>query len=305
MAELASNNGRTDEAPASSLATFGAVNRDVTIYFIATISMTWLFWIPYAILENGGLPDSIPGPVLEILGASGPLVVATILVALREGKRGLRTLYGRLLRFRVRWYWWLVALIVPFLVHWVPVLIADSLGLVSAQYDNFGGPFPVALLSLLPWFVLFSLEEVGWRGYALPKMQESRSALRSGILLGIGWGFWHAPLAFVPGAVPGAASVWVKIAAIFLFMIMMSLLWTWIFNNTRGSLIMANFFHVFINTSWDWLELPDDPEWLFEWILPSLIAIVIISVVAWRWGSNSLSRNGKRVTWSALVERKV
>lgn len=276
------------------------LSRDIALFFVITISWTWTFWILVALQENALLSVGVPSGLLEILGAAGPMLTAIVLTARLEGGRAVGRLLGRLLHFRIRWYWWIIALVVPFIVHWTPVLIADVAGGLEAGYTNFGGPLPMALVMLLPWFVLFSLEEVGWRGFALPRMQERRSALSAGFLLGVGWGFWHVPLAFIPGQYEGAVSPWTKIIVMFAFMIAMSLLWTWIFNNTGGSLIMANFFHVFINTSWSWLDLPPAPEWIYEWITPVLVAVVIIALVTWRWGAESMAVNGKKVTWSTL-----
>jgi membrane protease YdiL (CAAX protease family) len=280
------------------------LRQDVAAYFVLAISITWFFWIPVVLQRTGALPFSLPGGPMEVLGAAGPLISAVILTARREGGRGVKRLFGRLLEVRFRWYWWLVALAVPFVFHYTPVVIAHAGGLIEASYADFGAPFPIAVLMLLPWLILLSLEEVGWRGFALPRMQEKYSALKAGLLLGVGWGLWHAPFALGRAIAEGSGPPAARLLSVFAFWIVMSLLWTWIFNNTRGSLIIANFFYVFLNASWDWLRVPGDVEWIFEFALPPVVAVVIIALVAWRLGTRSFTADGKKVTWSSLQERK-
>lgn len=277
--------------------------KEVTSYFVLTIAITWIFWIPVALARNGVLPFALPGAPLQVLGAAGPMIAAVILTSRREGRRGVLRLFGRLLEVRFKWQWWLVVVLLLFAVHYAPVAVADAGGLIEAGYADLGAPLPVALLMLLPWLVLFSLEEVGWRGYALPRMQEKYSALKAGLLLGLAWGVWNAPFALGRAIQEGTGPAGVRVLAVFVFWITMSLLRTWIFNNTRGSLIMGNFFLVVLNTSWDWLAVPSEVEWVFEFVLPSIVAAAIIALVAWRFGGNSFTADGKKVTWSSLRER--
>jgi membrane protease YdiL (CAAX protease family) len=292
-----SADGRLEPEAADTIA------KDVAAYFVLAISITWLFWIPVALARNGALPFSLPGGPMEVLGAAGPLISAVVLTARREGGRGVRRLFGRLLEVRFAWYWWPVAAAMPFVVHYTPVVIADAAGVMEAGYADFGAPFPMALVMLLPWLILLSLEEVGWRGFALPRMQERYSAIKAGLLLGIGWGLWQAPFALGRAFAEGTGSPAVRLLAVFVFWVVMSLLWTWIFNNTRGSLIMANFFYVFVNASWDWLDVPGEVAWIFEFALPPVVAVVIMALVAWRFGASSFTADGKKVTWSSLQAR--
>jgi membrane protease YdiL (CAAX protease family) len=95
-------------------------------------------------------------------------------------------------------------------------------------------------------------EELGWRGFALPRLQQRRTALTSSIFLGLIWGLWHIPLYFVPGTgqheiLRSGTSPGFAIGGFVGWTIGLSVLFTWLFNKTRGSLIVVILFHAAIN----------------------------------------------------------
>jgi hypothetical protein len=94
-------------------------------------------------------------------------------------------------------------------------------------------------------------EELGWRGFALPRLQARRSAFSASVLLGAIWGIWHIPLYYVSGTgqheTAGAAGTAFAIGAFVVWTIGLSILFTWLFNQTRGSLIVVMLFHAAVN----------------------------------------------------------
>jgi membrane protease YdiL (CAAX protease family) len=97
-------------------------------------------------------------------------------------------------------------------------------------------------------------EEIGWRGYALPKHLSCRSPFCAGVILGLLWGVWHAPVYFVPGTgqfdtAQASDSFIVPFIGFVIWTIGLSILFTWIFLNTKGSLLMAVVFHASINVA--------------------------------------------------------
>ena len=192
------------------------------------------------------------GAVLNVIALSGPSITALILSAVLGGGALHRLLDGFSLgRASARWV--VVALVLPLAM--IAVAIAVS---VLA----FGAPAPVMTIALVGVLarefvrVLFLGgplgEELGWRGFALPRLQARLTAFRASLLLGLIWGIWHIPLYFVPGTgqfetVSGGTSPSFAIGAFVVWTIGLSILFTWLFNETRGSLIVVILFHTSIN----------------------------------------------------------
>ena len=163
----------------------------LTTFFVLAYALSWLV---YPLLQVS--------PLLGFAGLFGPALAAAIIVAAAEGKSGLRDLLGRILRWRVGVRWYVVALGLP-----------AVLALVTAGVHLLlGAPTPVALgqLSILEpiLFVLVVGEEIGWRGYALPRLLATRSMLWASLILGVLWGAWHLPTSLYRGCLSTAYLSW-------------------------------------------------------------------------------------------------
>ncbi len=131
-------------------------------------------------------------------------------------------------------------------------------------------------------------EEFGWRGYALPRLQQRFNALSSSIVLGIAWALWHLPLLFT--------RVWYIHADLLLFglwvvqVVLTSILFTWIYNNTEGSILATLLFHTFVNWS-IWLLLPIIQINAVLVSLTILLLLVTVAIVLFAYGGKHLARN--------------
>jgi membrane protease YdiL (CAAX protease family) len=160
-------------------------------FFVLTYALTWAIESPLVFLT-----DSVTGTqglVLVILASNVPSVVAIVLTAIVFGRRALRKLLGRLLIWRVNPLWYLVVILGPV------ALTGAVVGLNALM----GGPSLSLGMPLLgaAIFLGFSIfpggalgEEIGWRGYALPRLQARRSALSASLMLAPIWALWHLPL---------------------------------------------------------------------------------------------------------------
>ena len=174
-------------------------------------------------------------------GAFGPLVAALLVVPLTQGRPGLRELGSRLVRWRVRWFWYVVALGLPLGVHFV------TAGLNIAM----GDPVPAVTFGSVSAVVLAFLlrmvnpadgplgEEPGWRGFALPGLQSRYSPLLATTILAVLVAGWHLPLFFLeegglqpPILVGGLVST-----------IAVTYWYTWLFNRTGGSVLLVLMAH--------------------------------------------------------------
>ena len=205
-------------------------NHPLIAFFVLAYALAWSFWIPYA----AGMS---PNPVF----AAGPLIAALIVTALIDGKSGLMALLSRMVRWRVELKWYAVALLLPLLVYLVAAFLNVLLGATVSLAESLGHWY--FLFLLFPLYLLSPLsgalgEELGWRGYALPRLQAGQPALSASLILGVLIVGWHLPK-FVADQIGWSETVGILAAAI---------LFTWLFNNTNGSVLLAMLLHASGNT---------------------------------------------------------
>ena len=227
----------------------------LVLFFLMTLGFTWLFWVPDGLGKRGLLPDVL-WTNLGFFGAFGPLVVSFLLTWIENGKEGVKKLFRRGIDFKLGKLWWIIT------VSIFPLLIGISF-LISGFVD---GKFPpseaAALYRYLP-FVFFSvmftsgpvLEEFGWRGYAMPKLQAKFSPFITSLILGFIWAVWHFPQFLVPHEKTGMFYI-TPIWSFVLTVMAANMIYTWVYNHTRGSVFAAILLHTQMN--------------LFFWIFPVL-----------------------------------
>ena len=243
-------------------------------FFVLAYALSWWPSILYAL-------DLSPQPIVGF----GPFLAALIVLAATNGKSGVVVLLRRMVRWRVAPVWYAVALLVPVAITLAATVLNIVLGAQapsSAQLGSWPSLFPTFFLLLLIPGIGGTWEEPGWRGYALPQLQMGRSALVASLILGVLWAFWHLPLMIV-GEVP-----WSDI----LFIIAWTVVFTWLFNNTRGSVLLAMLMHAMNNTisgSFFGPMFSGADSVRHSWLLALLwwvVAIVVVSAT----GPEQLSR---------------
>jgi membrane protease YdiL (CAAX protease family) len=252
-------------------------------YFVITFAVSWLLWLPQALDSNGWvhLPESVG--ILGMVAPFGPFLAALWLTGRQGGQAGIRRLLKRgwSLDFDKRWF--LPAVLLMPAVGLVTVALMTLVGL-PVQWE-FAAPwqalvptfFVILLLNALP-------EEYGWRGYALGPMLNRTSALAASLILGLLWGLWHLPLHFIEGTVQSAMPVYQFV----LQQMVLAVLYTWLFNNTRGAVSIAILFHAVGN-----IVGAAVPYWTTElgrWMGLAVLA-TFTAVILLIWGPQHLSRS--------------
>jgi membrane protease YdiL (CAAX protease family) len=227
-------------------------------FFVLAYALTWPL-----------IPLVSVSPLWGFPALFGPAFAAIIVVTVANGRDGLRDLLGRMARWRVGARWYAVALALP------AVLALAALGLhvvLGAQTSvEFGG------LSVLNFvvFVLIVGEELGWRGYALPRLLAGRSALSASLILGVLWGAWHLPTFFVPGA----PQYGLPFSAFVLLTVAYSVVFTWVYLHTRGSVLISTLLHGAINFFPGLLLGGIDPAREY-WLLAAVYGVAALALVA-------------------------
>lgn len=215
-------------------------------FFVLAYAISWVLWVPALLVIKFVLPtDQDPGGlmILMLLGTYAPTVAAIMVTHILEGKPGVKKLLAKFLVWRVGFRWWLTAFLLA------PVAVLAAMGIYTLQGGTLGG------IDLSQWYIvllgpLFALplylgEEAGWRGFALPRLQKKYSALWSSVIVGALWVFWHTPAFWASEgtAISGQPVTLFAVGWYLIFMIGISILHTFIYNNTKGSLLLALLFH--------------------------------------------------------------
>lgn len=251
-----------------------------TLFFVLTIGFSWLFWLPAAF--SGQDVTASSWAIAWLLGGFGPSLVAVFLTTRSEGRRELKELWQRTIRPRGLTLAWLA-----FILLFIPVISALSAAIVALfgwQQASFAGLDRVmANPGLLVGMVLGGLiagpisEELGWRGYALDKLQKKFSPAGSTWLLAGVWWLWHIPLFFMSGTTQAGWGFFSVDSLFFLITIFpLSFIMTWVYNSTERSVLAAILLHFMFNFTLGFVLPASAPFDIVRIILMSLVAWVLV-----------------------------
>ena len=270
--------------------------RYIWIFFALTFFLTWVFWIPLALSGR----DVMAGPLMIVLlvGGFGPSIAGIIMTYRTQNKEGRRDFWRRSINFKqISLGWYVVILLIFPLVYALAILIdillggsppgADALTQIAEQ--------PASLIGMLLMGLIIGplAEEFGWRGFALDPLQARWSALISALVIGVFWWAWHFPLFFMNGMLQnewgvGTAAFWAYAVTVFV----LSVLVTWVFNNTRRSILAAILLHFMYNSTLNALSPLSDRASL----LATCILVLEVTIVVVLWGPKTLIRNQSQET---------
>jgi len=247
--------------------------------FFALSLFSWVIWIPQAGLALGISESAIPlDSPLNTLTVWGPGLAAILVTVLTVGRAGVRELFRPIGRWCVGVQWYVLVLFFAG-GKWLVARITDML--LSQSYKLGSSPilsvFGPGQFMMLPFVVAFAFpnalgEELGWRGFALPKLQTKYNALVSSIILGLFWGFWHIPTWIAQQLTD--LSVLTLLAEV-VSMVPVAILFTWIYNNTNGSLLLAWLLHTSMAITGYFIPLlPTPTERILSWLVAILVVIV-------------------------------
>ena len=265
----------------------------LTAFFLLAYGVSWTFWLTARVVFPPDLPvtQRAPAQLLGVAGTFGPFVAA-VAVAWATGTGGaLRT---RLLRWRVAPRWYAVALCLPV------VAVATAYG----GYRMLGGapldPSRALPVTSVPALFVVTLlagggnEEPGWRGFALPRLQERFGPLLGTLVLAALWAGWHLPAFFDPSSTQAALPP----VAWTLGVVVNSLVLTYLFNATVESVPVAALYHATFNVAGLWVlsGLPVDDVGVVYWMGIGLFTAVAAGLVLVTRGGLGVSRNSPAAT---------
>ncbi len=217
------------------------------VFVGVALGLSGLYWLLFALRARGWLPLD---PSSDLLGAARgytPALAAVVTTLALSGREGLAALWKRVTKWRVAPWLCALALLGP--------LGASVVALLGARLSGTVAPFApdaIPLPKLVIVFVFFAIvdgplgEEIGWRGFLLPKLLERRGPLAASLVVGVVWYLWHLPLYIATGRFEMTATF---LLGYLVQNVAWSFLHTWFFRRSGGSAFLAVFLHTAGNYS--------------------------------------------------------
>jgi membrane protease YdiL (CAAX protease family) len=212
-------------------------SHSLLVYFILAFAISW-----GAILASVGF-DGFPVtedqlPVLIVAMLLGPSGAALLAAWLSSGKAGIRDLFTRLLRWRVGAGWYAIAILTAPLSTLLVLYILSSLSsayqtALSTTEDKAG----LVMMWIVSGIMVAFFEELGWTGFAIPKMRKNYGVLTTGIIVGLLWGAWHLLVNLESDTFTGAVPLLLLIARLFTWLPAYRILMTWVYDRTESQLV--------------------------------------------------------------------
>ena len=242
-------------------------------YLVLTFAWSWACW---------GLSPAIRpqlpwlATLLMFAGSFGPSLAAVVVVASTRQRVGLRAWLAHCLRWRIGWTWYAFALLAPLAV----------MSLAAGLHISWGGAIAASpasghlLMTVVNFFLILLLggpvgEEFGWRGFALPALQDRWGWRSASLGLGLVWGVWHLPLFFIAGT----SQAHIPLALFLLSVVAMSVLFAWLVDRAAGSVVPALVFHTAINF-WPTVVpvLPTEASHgAYAWVVAMLVLLALVA----------------------------
>jgi membrane protease YdiL (CAAX protease family) len=269
--------------------------KEAYVFLVLTLALSWfVFWGPLALFKIPTISfvSDDKGPwwaiALYIVGGFVPSLLGIFLTLKKEGVSGLRKLGQHIIQFRFSWRWYMFTFL---------IVIAGTAGQLTINRilgNTFNGTlFLTQLGSFLPLLILGPLsEEIGWRGYALPRLQTRWNALTSSLIVGLVWALWHLPLFMMVGT--SQHELGDPFISFLIKMTASSILYTWLYNNTKHSLWSAILLHWLYTYASLVVSSGITRSPLYNWFecLPYVIIAIVVVLI---WKPQTLSRSQQTI----------
>lgn len=219
--------------------------RSLFKFFLLTYIVSWSLWISAAVILPGAAGFGAISGVLYMLGVFAPAIVALVLTARAEGRPGTFVLLRRTIKWSVavRWYVFAIAYMVV-----IKLTAALLLRVATGTWPVFGNEavyiMAIAIVFSTP---VQSGEEIGWRGYALPRLSDRLGLSSASLILGVIWACWHLPFFFISGTDKSGQSFPVYLLDVTALSVAMA----WLYWRTNGSLLLTMLMHAAVNNTKD------------------------------------------------------
>lgn len=249
-------------------------HRPFLYFLIFTFAISWITGFPTVFV-----PGKFEG--LSYLSNFGPALGALIVVGIVEGSDGIKRLVNSLFQWRVKFVWYLVVSLGPALTMVTAIILyyAFTGNGLAKNFNDWFSAFPQHLLIVVSLFIFMLVgiwgEEIGWRGFALPRLQKVYHPLLASLILGAIWAVWHLPAFFIKYSQQAQLGM----TYFFLATLGYSILYSWVYNGSKESLFMIWLLHSMNNATVSYTMLYFKPltnEPVFSLVVLGLFDILVI-----------------------------
>jgi uncharacterized protein len=279
---------QTWQSPAASPTAAGVLRfirqHAVLSYFVLAYTISWGGFV--LVVGPGGFPGTgsqfdtrVPLVVMAML--AGPSCASVVMTGLMSGRAGFREMISHLLRWRVGAGWYAIAVLIA------PALAAVLLWALGIDAPIFATQAKASLVvsSLVGGLVGGALEELGWTGFAVPRLRLRHGVFATGLIVGVPWGAWHLLQGlWIAGTYAGAVPLGLFLAVNFLSGIAQltayRVLMVWVYDRTE-SLLLAMLMHASLisGTIFLWTPLTTGvPFLVYAWMLDAALWLVVAAV---------------------------
>ncbi len=269
----------------------------VLTYFILTFIFTW--GCIAMVISPGNFPitaqqSEAVGPLLYVGMLVGPSGAGLLLTGLLNGRAGFQELLARLFKWQVGARWFVIALLATPLLATTVLL---GLSLFSPEFlpalFTTDDRTTLLLTGIMTGLMVGFFEELGWTGFAIPRMRLRYSILTTGIIVGLLWGLWHFLPFWERDSFSGAFPLALLLARLFSWLPPYRILMVWVYSQTE-SLLVVMLMHaslVFSTLTLPSMELSGVPllTWLIVWAVVLWVIVGLVAVVRGQYDSNSTS----------------
>jgi len=237
-----------------------------TFFFLVALGLTWSLQLPAVLAQRGVIPGPVDSYMLPaVLGGFGPLVAAVLAARREAGRAGIRALFESLRSWSAGAHGYIAALLVFPAIYVAGVAVYKALGEGDTAHWLYLPENPQHLAAML---IIPIAEEPGWRGFALPRLQERMGRIQASLLLGVLWAAWHMMMFVLQGITPASSFVFAMVN-----ILAGSVVFSWLYNRTRGSLLIAIVAHMGTHLNNPTHALPGNPT-------PFVVYTVAVCVAA-------------------------
>ncbi len=216
----------------------------IACYYVLALAWTWTVELSLVAVKQGWTTLKIPFGI-HYLASLGPAAASVLVTAATSGWRGMRELWGGITKWRVGRMWAIFAVGSPLVMFTASILVVR---LVKGEWPKLrllGQPNYLPYLGpgvVLLWLASFGFnEEIGWRGFALPRLQKDMSVSKATLLLALMWAIWHAPAFLYLDTLRQAGLI--ILPGFLVGVLFASVVFTWIYNGTGGSIFYVAVWH--------------------------------------------------------------
>ena len=275
--------------------------RSLVIYTLITFAFTWIFWIAALYMGYKDISflrylnwdfessSQVTRHLIFRIGVYGPLVGSLIVTYLYSGGQGLKSFIKKIFKVNIKAKWYLYLFLIPLIINLVVVLIGLIIGINIDSFFKSSIPIYYILVFFIYEVLTSGLEEPGWRGFALEKLQNSFTAEKTGWILGLIWAVWHYPYVISLYITSGFMPMVLSLAGFSMAIIGQTFIMIWFYNNTK-SIFVAILLHAWLNTSTTFVLGDITINNPIMGIIPALVTWAIVVVLLKVYGGETLTK---------------